>query len=241
VQDPQAPRPLATVESEFRKQDQPLIEGLEAALSRIRARAAGGEQIPAPPPPSPEPEPAASPAEPTAVAAPPTAETETSETVAPWAAETPVAEQPAATPAEPASAWPNAEPEAPPPSAPEELPEPAATTAAGAVEAEVITRPFGATAERTPSAGAQSLPDQVQVIAYPFENFGAVNSFINAIRRIPDVRHVAPRRFRGGIIQLTVEYAGAVPLASHLQVLEGFEPRVVSNEGDTVSVAIGGR
>ncbi|MHB8575981.1 MAG: hypothetical protein ACYDCQ_11695 [Dehalococcoidia bacterium] len=82
--------------------------------------------------------------------------------------------------------------------------------------------------------------DKLQVVAYPFENFAVVNSFISALRRLPDVRHVAPRRFRGGAIQLSVDYSGAEPFANLIGTLTHFEPQIVSDDGETINVAIGG-
>lgn len=87
-----------------------------------------------------------------------------------------------------------------------------------------------------PAPAAQSF----QVVAYPFENFSSVNSFINAIRALPDVRYVAPRRFRAGTIQLAVDYAGALPLSDRIRALETFAPQIVNETEDTITVAIGG-
>jgi hypothetical protein len=77
------------------------------------------------------------------------------------------------------------------------------------------------------------------VIAYPFENFSSVNSFINAVRLLPDVRYVAPRRFRAGTIQLAVDYTGAEPLAERIRTLVAFTPRIVAEDEESVTVTIG--
>lgn len=107
--------------------------------------------------------------------------------------------------------------------------------AAGAGAAQLRAEPALPAQRRAPDT-AQSM----QVVAYPFENFSGVNSFINAVRLLPDVRYVAPRRFRAGTIQLTVDYAGDEPLGERLRTLAGFSARVVSESSDTVTVTIGG-
>jgi len=94
--------------------------------------------------------------------------------------------------------------------------------------------------ESMPRRRSDTTPEKLQVVAYPFENFAGVNSFINAIRLLPDVRHVAPRRFRGGTIQLSVDYSGSEQLSEQIRGLDDFEPRIVSQEGDIINVAIGG-
>lgn len=95
-------------------------------------------------------------------------------------------------------------------------------------------QPAGKAVEREPAT------QSIQVVAYPFENFSSVNSFINAIRTLPDVRYVAPRRFRAGTIQLAVDYAGALPLSDRIRGLETFAPQIVNESEDTITVAIGG-
>jgi hypothetical protein len=90
-----------------------------------------------------------------------------------------------------------------------------------------------------PQGAVPGTPQSLQLIAYPFENFSGVNSFINAVRLLPDVRYVAPRRFRAGTIQLAVDYAGAEPLAERIRSLETFMPQIVSEDEESVTVTIG--
>jgi hypothetical protein len=89
-------------------------------------------------------------------------------------------------------------------------------------------------------ASRSAAPQNIQVVAYPFENFSGVNSFINAVRLLPDVRYVAPRRFRAGTIQLAVDYMGEESLADRLRSLTSFTPHIVQQDDETVTVAIGG-
>jgi hypothetical protein len=90
-----------------------------------------------------------------------------------------------------------------------------------------------------PQSNVPGTPQSLQLIAYPFENFSGVNSFINAVRLLPDVRYVAPRRFRAGTIQLAVDYAGVEPLAERIRSLDSFMPRIVSEDEESVTVTIG--
>jgi hypothetical protein len=97
-----------------------------------------------------------------------------------------------------------------------------------------------AIAEREPEA--QPAPaNRVLVVASPFQNFAVVNSFITAIRSLPDVHNVAPRRFRDGAIELAIDYSGRDRLGAHIRGLSHFEPEIVSDDGQTVTVQIGGR
>jgi hypothetical protein len=101
--------------------------------------------------------------------------------------------------------------------------------------------PAAAIAERMPHLRPEGAPDQVQVVAYPFQNFAVVNSFINALRRIPNVHNVAPRHFRGGTIQLAVDYTGREMLSEHIRELTHFDPEIVTEDGSSVTVAIGAK
>lgn len=124
----------------------------------------------------------------------------------------------------------------------------AAVAAGWQLDDEPVWAPNGAASATATQTGAtrapwplgDAAPRTLQVIAHPFENFTLVNSFINALRRLPGVQHVAPRRFRAGTLQLTVDYAGGEPLVDHLRTLDTFAPRIDADDGETINLAIGG-
>ncbi|MDP2726928.1 MAG: hypothetical protein Q8P59_05250, partial [Dehalococcoidia bacterium] len=75
-------------------------------------------------------------------------------------------------------------------------------------------------AAETTEAGSEE--GEVQLIVSPFSSFGAVNRFTSALRSVPGVSSATIRRFQKGRLQVSVDYAGVVPLGHRLEELNEF-------------------
>lgn len=71
-----------------------------------------------------------------------------------------------------------------------------------------------------------------------FTNFADLNSYRDAISRVPGVRDVKIRRVHKGVLFLSVDYEGIIPLADRLHDIREHPPRRVSSNGDTIQVAL---
>jgi hypothetical protein len=128
---------------------------------------------------------------------------------------------------------------------------PAELPVAAAVPPPARTEAPATTALAIPAAEARATPrpqpsttggdaDQLTVVAYPFASFTLLNSFIQSISGLGGVGFVTPRRFRGGSLQLAVDYAGGEPLAERIERLEQFHPRVSTGDDGQITVVIEG-
>ncbi|MGE3855861.1 MAG: hypothetical protein AB7G21_02750 [Dehalococcoidia bacterium] len=69
--------------------------------------------------------------------------------------------------------------------------------------------------------------EQVRLVASPLRSFGQVNAFRDRLAALEGVIGLTVGRFYRGALQLTVEYADVVPLASRLRDLPEFAPRTM--------------
>jgi hypothetical protein len=89
-------------------------------------------------------------------------------------------------------------------------------------------------------AGGRLEARTITLVAYPFESFSLLNSFLTALSGVAGVAFAAPRRFRGGTLQLAVEYSGEEPLSARILRLSRFQPRVEVETYDSLTLAIEG-
>jgi hypothetical protein len=67
-----------------------------------------------------------------------------------------------------------------------------------------------------------------EVLAGPFTDFEDLRAFMSALRGIPGVDRVSTRRFMPGMVRISVRYAGATPLATHLEPFRGMAPTMIA-------------
>ncbi len=142
-----------------------------------------------------------------------------------------------------------AQPGRPDPEAPPLKPIPTAGGEAG-TKPDPIEEPMRSEAgdhTSRPEKGSGQQPGQMdhatgralRVVAYPFENPTVVERFINALSNADGIGDVAAQPLLNGALQLTVEYASPVPLAERLAGMAEFAPRIVADDGDSVTIALG--
>ncbi|MFA7248602.1 MAG: hypothetical protein WC273_03130 [Dehalococcoidia bacterium] len=79
---------------------------------------------------------------------------------------------------------------------------------------------------------------EVVIVASPFHSFLALNEFQGAIRAIPGVRDTRVRRFYGGTLNLSVEYADSVPLVDRMRAAPSEAWQIVSASPDRIEIAL---
>jgi hypothetical protein len=67
-----------------------------------------------------------------------------------------------------------------------------------------------------------------EVLAGPFERFEDLRAFLTALRAVPGVDRASTRTFIPGMVRISVRYAGATPLATHLEPLRGMAPTMIA-------------
>ncbi len=72
-----------------------------------------------------------------------------------------------------------------------------------------------------------------------FSSFGDVNAYLKELRALPGVRAVKVRRFHRGVLFLSVDYEGVLPLSGRLAEISCFRPRHIAAVGDALHVALG--
>lgn len=106
----------------------------------------------------------------------------------------------------------------------------------GVVEqaAEVVTSMEANEGPLASTASSSRLDLQVS----KFSNFADLNGYREALATIPGVRDVKIRRVHKGVLFLSVDYEGIVPLTERLQDIREHPARRVTMSGDTIQVAL---
>ena len=71
-----------------------------------------------------------------------------------------------------------------------------------------------------------------------FTSFADLNGYCDALGKLPGVRDVKVRRLHRGVLLLSVDYEGIIPLADRLGEIKDHPPKRTSVDGDTIQVAL---
>lgn len=102
--------------------------------------------------------------------------------------------------------------------------------------AEANAGPLSGGPEDSIAAAATSSRLDIQVSK--FSNFADLNGYREELAALPGVRDVKIRRVHKGVLFLSVDYDGIVPLTERLEDIRGHPARRVSMNGDTIQVAL---
>ncbi|MBI4213345.1 MAG: hypothetical protein HY534_03470 [Chloroflexi bacterium] len=103
----------------------------------------------------------------------------------------------------------------------------------------VSSAPAGLPSEGSPVAVAPAAAwSRVDLQVSRFTNFADLNGYREALAEIPGVRDVRIRRVHKGVLFLSIDYEGIVPLAERLQDVREHPARRVSMNGETIQVAL---
>jgi hypothetical protein len=91
-----------------------------------------------------------------------------------------------------------------------------------------------------PTVTAQAVDrEQVRLVASPLRSFGQVNAFRERLAELEGVLGLTVGRFYRGALQLTIDYADVVPLASRLHELRDFAPRTMRQpDAGTIEITL---
>ncbi|MAG37584.1 MAG: hypothetical protein CL878_15220 [Dehalococcoidia bacterium] len=79
---------------------------------------------------------------------------------------------------------------------------------------------------------------RLNVQVSPFKRFGQLATYQNALGSLSGVRDVKMRRFYKGVLHLSVDYDGVIPMTDRLAEVAGFSPESVFVEGSTIHVRL---